>query len=262
MRERLITAPVLAYADFKKPFILEVDASHGGLGAVLSQDHDGRRRPIAFASRSLKPTEKNMDNYSSMKLEFLALKWAITEKFSEYLLGNKVTVYTDNNPLCHLQTVKLGALEQRWVSQLASFDYTLEYRPGRSNSNADALSRQYMDRVTSGTTVPRALHHSPFTCFPSLEEAYVHESAALPGHSQSELSSLQNQDPTIGPVWKYWREGRTPGPKECEKLGRESREFFRQWDRLVEREGVLYRRIYPPGGGRKAFQILLPQCGS
>ena len=81
LRTGLTMAPVLAYADFKKPFILEIDASHGGLGAVLSQDQEGKRRPIAFASRGLKPTERNMDNYSSMKLEFLALKWAITEKF-------------------------------------------------------------------------------------------------------------------------------------------------------------------------------------
>lgn len=260
LRDGLITAPILAYADFKKPFILEIDASHGGLGAVLSQDHDGKRRPIAFASRGLKPTEKNMDNYSSMKLEFLALKWAVTEKFREYLLGNKVTVYTDNNPLRHLQTAKLGALEQRWVSQLASFNYTLEYRPGQNNGNADALSRQYLDRFTAGTVVPPVLHHSPSDHSSVLQEIPIHEIAALPGYSQLELSALQNQDPAIGPVWKHWRERRTPGPEERGQLSQESRELFRQWGRLVEREGVLYRMIYSPGDGKEVFQILLPQC--
>ncbi|KAK7886939.1 hypothetical protein WMY93_026560 [Mugilogobius chulae] len=129
--------------DFQKPFVLEVDASHGGLGAVLSQDHEGKLRPVAFASRSLKPTERNMNNYSSMKLELVALKWAVTEKFREYLLGNKCTVFTDNNPLSHLATAKLGATEQRWVSELAMFDLTLKYRPGSQNANADALSRQH-----------------------------------------------------------------------------------------------------------------------
>jgi hypothetical protein len=79
LKERLTSAPVLAYADFKKPFIVEVDASHGGLGAILSQECDGKVRPIAFASRGLKPNERNMENYSSMKLELLAVKWAVTE---------------------------------------------------------------------------------------------------------------------------------------------------------------------------------------
>lgn len=66
-------------------------------------------RPIAYASRGLRPPERNMSNYSSMKLELLALKWAMTEKFREYLLGQRCVVFTDNNPLSHLATAKLGA---------------------------------------------------------------------------------------------------------------------------------------------------------
>lgn len=136
LKQQLCTAPVLAYADFSLPFILEIDASHSGLGAVLSQEQEGRVRPIAYASRGLRPTERNMSNYSSMKLEMLALKWAMTEKFREYLLGHKCIVFTDNNPLSHLNTAKLGAVEQRWAAQLASFDFELRYRPGKSNRNA------------------------------------------------------------------------------------------------------------------------------
>lgn len=163
LKSRLTTAPVLAYADFSLHFILEVDASHGGLGAVLSQEQGGKVRPIAFASRSLRPTERNPANYSSMKLEFLALKWAMTEKFREYLLGHRCVVFTDNNPLSHLSSAKLGALEQRWAAQLASFDFEIRYRPGKSNTNADALSRLYpprpVDRETliAGTSLPLPL---------------------------------------------------------------------------------------------------------
>lgn len=142
LKSKLISAPVLAYADFSRTFILEVDASHSGLGAVLSQEQEGKVRPIAYASRSLRPTERNMSNYSSMKLEFLALKWAMVEKFREYLLGHKCLVFTDNNPLSHLTTAKLGATEQRWAAELAAFDFEVKYRSGRSNGNADALSRQ------------------------------------------------------------------------------------------------------------------------
>ena len=57
LKTKLTTAPVLAYADFSLPFILEVDASYGGLGAVLSQEQNGKVRPIAYASRGLRPTE-------------------------------------------------------------------------------------------------------------------------------------------------------------------------------------------------------------
>ncbi len=64
-----------------------------------------------------------------MKLELLALKWAIVEKFRGYL-GSNFTVITDNNPLCHLKSAKLGVTEQRWVAQLAVFDFDIQYRPG------------------------------------------------------------------------------------------------------------------------------------
>ena len=74
-----------------------------------------------------------MSNYSSRKLELLALKWSITEKFREYLLGAKFVVFTDNNPLSYLQTAKLGAVEQRWASELALFDFEIKYRPGTAN---------------------------------------------------------------------------------------------------------------------------------
>lgn len=96
---------------------------------------------IAYASRSLHPSERNDSNYSSFKLKLLAMKWAIVEKFKDYLWCAKITVVTDNNPLVHLQTAKLGAVEQRWVAQLSNFDYTIKHRPGRDHTNADVLSR-------------------------------------------------------------------------------------------------------------------------
>lgn len=81
-----------------------------------------------------------------MKLELLALKWAIVEKFRGYFLGSRFTVITDNNPLCHLKTAKFEAIEQRWVSQLSVFDFDVQYRPGYRNKVADALSRQPFSR--------------------------------------------------------------------------------------------------------------------
>ena len=95
-----MTAPVLAFADFEKEFQLETDAPSEGLGAVLSQKQpDGKWHPVAFGSRELKGGEAK---YHSSKLEFLALKWAITEQFREYLQYRPFTVLTDNNPLTYI----------------------------------------------------------------------------------------------------------------------------------------------------------------
>lgn len=91
---------MLTFADFTLPFILEVDASHGGLGTMLSQVQEGKVRPVAYASRGLRLAKHNTANYSFMKLEFLALKWAMTEKFREYLLGHKCIVYTGVTHSC------------------------------------------------------------------------------------------------------------------------------------------------------------------
>ena len=83
LKQACMTAPVLAFADYTKPFLLETDASKDGLGAVLSQKQaDGQYHPVAYGSRALTPHEKN---YHLTKLEFLALKWAVTEHFKEYL---------------------------------------------------------------------------------------------------------------------------------------------------------------------------------
>ena len=89
----------------------------------------------------LKPYEKSMCNYSSAKLELLALKWSVCEKFRDYLIGSKFTVLTDNNPLIYLRMSWLGMSQIRWLSDLALFDFDIKYRAGKSNQAADALSQ-------------------------------------------------------------------------------------------------------------------------
>ena len=150
LKEKCMTAPVLAFADFKKPFRLTTDASGDGLGAVLSQKaDDGEYHLVAFASRELKGEEAK---YHSSKLEFLALKWAVTEQFREYHQYGPFTVRTDNNPLTYiLTTPNLDALGHRWVATLAGYDMSLEYLKGTDNKVADALSR-VQDRLSEEET--------------------------------------------------------------------------------------------------------------
>ena len=87
---------------------MHTDASNQVLGAVLYQEQEGKLRVIAYASRTLTKAEKNYHLHSG-KLEFLALKWAVTEHFRDYLIGSSCTIYTDNNPLTYvLSTDKLN----------------------------------------------------------------------------------------------------------------------------------------------------------
>ena len=94
LRQSLSSPPIIGYADYSLPFEVHTDASLKGLKAVLYQKKEGKLRIISYAS----------------KLEFLALKWAITEKLHDYLYGAKFTVVTDNNPLTYaLSKAKLDA---------------------------------------------------------------------------------------------------------------------------------------------------------
>ena len=126
------------------------DASVLGLGAVLYQVHEDVEKVISYASISLTQSETK---YPIHKLEFLCLKWTITEQFHEYLHGNTFDVYTDKNPLTYvLMTAKLDMMGHRWVTILANHNFHLHYQSGRSNVEADALSK--IDWGKSDKTLP------------------------------------------------------------------------------------------------------------
>ena len=135
----LSSPPILAYPNFEETFELHTDASQKGLGAVLQQKQNGLNRVISYASRGLSKSESH---YPAHKLEFLALKWAVCDKFNEYLYGRKFIVLTDNNPLTYVLTsAKLDACGHRWLSALSIYDFKIFYRPGKANQDADSLSR-------------------------------------------------------------------------------------------------------------------------
>ena len=134
------TVPILAHADFSKPFKIHTDACGMGLGAVLYQTRENSTKAvIAYASRSLSKAESH---YPAHKLEFLTLKLAVVEKFPEYLYGSTFNIHMDNNPLTHvLTTAKLDVASHCWVASLANYNFRLHYRAGKANIDADALLR-------------------------------------------------------------------------------------------------------------------------
>ena len=139
LKKAIMMAPVLAYPDPNKEYLLETDASKLGLGAVLSQKQsDGRYHPMAFSSRALQGVEHK---YHSTKLEFLAMKWGI-HHFEMYLLGRQFKVRTDNNPSTYFMSLpNLDATKHHWIDELVPYTFSLEYQQGKNNVVADSLSR-------------------------------------------------------------------------------------------------------------------------
>ena len=138
LKELLTRAPVLVYPSFGRDFLLETDASGVGLGAILSQkQEDGSIRPIAFASRTLFAHEKN---YGISELEALAVVWAV-KHFRHYIYGYHCTVFTDHEALKSLlNTPQPSGKLARWGMALQELDLQIEYRPGRANVQADAVT--------------------------------------------------------------------------------------------------------------------------
>lgn len=161
----------------------------------------------------------------SGKLEFLALKWAIFERFRDYLYYSPpFTVYTDNNPLTYvLTTAKLNATTQRWVAELADFQFVIKYRPGKANRDADGLSRmpldreQYMKKCTQNVD-PDVMHcvaeavnvksqdnepwFCPITISTLISEADL-EASSVAEIPKTVLKRTQEEDSVIGQVLHY-----------------------------------------------------------
>ena len=140
LKMKCLTAPVLAFVEFKKPFLLETNASIEGLGEVLSQKQDkGWYHPITYASQGLKGGESR---YHSSKLEFLALKWAVADQFKEYLQYQPFLIRTDNNLLTYIMMMpSLDTVWHRWVAAMAGYNFEIEYVRGSDNKVVDAFSQ-------------------------------------------------------------------------------------------------------------------------
>ena len=139
LKHKLITAPILAYPKLGVEFILDTDASNFGVGAVLSQEDDGKERVIAYASRTLNKAEQN---YCVTRRELLAIV-TFLKHFRHYLYGQSVTVRTDHGALRWLMNTKNPEGQvARWLEVVSQYRLTLVHRAGRIHLNADGLSRR------------------------------------------------------------------------------------------------------------------------
>lgn len=273
---RLTSPPVMAFPDFTKPFVLHTDASQEGLGAVLYQEQDGKLRVLGYASRTLTPSEKNYHMHAG-KLEFLALKWAVTEKFRDYLFySTSFTVYTDNNPLTYiLSSAKLSAVGHRWVAELADFNFDIKYRPGKSNIDADVLSRlpldpsEYMESCTAEmekdatcATIQAVIHQeentTPWVAAVSASIDIVHTEPAVTDLvfrqlTPEEIQRAQREDPDISRILAYKKRGYPPSGGERKNETRTTSCYLRAWNKLhISVDGILWRQT------KSRLQLVLP----
>ena len=158
-KELVTSETLLVHYDPTKELVLSCDASQYGLGAVLSQVYGKLERPVAYASRSLSSAEKN---YSQLEKEGLAIVFGI-KKFHNYLFGRRFTLCTDHKPLQSLLNESkaiptiASARIQRWALTLSMYEYTIKFKSGTTNGNADALSRLPLPDTPAETPMPSEL---------------------------------------------------------------------------------------------------------
>ena len=203
----------MAYPDFTLPFDLYFDASDDTLGMVLGQIQNGREVVVSYSGRKLLPAEKN---YSVTEREALAAVVGV-KYFQPYLYGRKFTIHTDHNAVRWLMKIRepTGRLA-RWALLLQQYDFEIVHRSGKSNGNADAVSRREYDSLIA------ALDTS--------------------GVQTSQIRDLQRKDPALADIIEYLECNNLPGDsKAAKKLLYTIEQYY------LDPDGILCH-IWIPGG--------------
>ncbi|KAK3101988.1 hypothetical protein FSP39_007897 [Pinctada imbricata] len=277
--DSLTSPPVMAYPKYDKPYILHIDACQNGLGAILYQHQDsGKPAVIAYGSRTLTPAEKGYYMHSG-KLEFLALKWSVTDRFRDYLYyAPYFDVYSDYNPLQYIFTApKMDATRLRWMSSLADFNFKVHYKPGCQNNDADGLSRmplnieQYskqctkecsqdlIDSVISANQDDEPMQRILLSTEADQQAAVLLNQVKTDSSlSHNSICESQQQDLEIVTVRNMVNQGKKPSKLQRSKLSREAQLLLREWTKLQVDNELLWRIITLPREGT-VKQLVLPK---
>ena len=290
LKAACLQAPILAFPDFDKPFLLEMDASGRGLGAVLSQKQaDERYHPIAYASHVMNDTKQR---YHSNKQEFLTLKWAVTEQFHEYLSPygrnrNEFVVCTDNNLLTYIfSSANLDAAGQRWVAHLTSYNFSLEYQKGKDNTVANFLSQmnerlpeeevqEYLNKIpypgvkaVLDNAITPIEEHAEQGVRPSSdcqdvcqEETVEARPARLATTNVNDWKLEQKEDPVLYQVVKHLRVPREMFKAALHKVldKKATAAYVKAKEQLLIKNGLLYHQTWQGQADEIVFQFVVPQ---
>ena len=241
---------------------MDTDASGVGLGAVLSQVQDGRERVLGYYSPTLTRSERQ---YCVRKRELLTVV-DVLKHFRTYLYGIPFVVRSDHGSLCWLLNFKdLQGQLVRWSKYLGTYNFMLVHRSGKLHGNADSLSRQPCGdckhclkveaRVENQELkVDCCCHHLHGFLLGDSEECWVKgktlhgfllgdsEECWVKGKTLTDLKNAQETDPCVGVVWRWKKTGVRPKWAEIAHHNTIVKTYWSQWDRLVLRDDVLYRK--------------------
>ncbi|XP_048619900.1 uncharacterized protein LOC125592961 [Brassica napus] len=224
LKEELTSAPIVQPPDWSLPFEIMCDASDYAVGAVLGQKKDKKTHVIYYASRTL---DEAQAKYSTTEKELLAIVFAF-EKFRSYLVGSKVTVYTDHAALRHLLAKKDAKPRLlRWILLLQEFDLEIKDRPGVENGVADHLSRL---KVECGIPIDDRL--------PEEQMMAIHAVVAVceTGKKLEEVKAADEKGPWYADIVNYLASGKEPLNLE----GYAKKKFYKDVKRYYWDEPYLY----------------------
>jgi predicted aspartyl protease len=252
LKERLVSAPVLASPQDGDEYVLDTDASLSGLGAVLQQRQDGTIRVIAYASRTLSRAERN---YSTTRRELLAVIFGF-KQFRQFLLGRHFLLRVDHSALTYLRKTKdLMGQAARWLDYIEEYDFSIVHRSGSSHGNCDALSRRPSEE---SETTPKQT---------GISEAYccrVQKPETIPPTPTTDLTSstiaaMQAQDSAIEPLLTVIRNGgQRPAWGDIQSFPEETRILWTQFASLRFEDNILYRQYHRADGSVSHLQIVMP----
>ena len=211
-------APILKYPDFTpsaNPFQLHTDASATGIGVILEQS----AHVIAYASRALSKSEQN---YSVIQKECLALVYAL-KQFPHYLFGRPYTILTDHAPLQWLSAQKMEGLLARWALATQEYEFNIQYKRGKDNGNADALSRK---------TYPDTQMVAATSQTPVLNEILCQQQATDPVIQQLYTALFHSNNKPAAPKGSKWHQ---PPVSQYRQL----------WPQLLLSNGIVCRQYAP-----------------
>ena len=230
---------------------------------MLYQYQDDIPGVAAYGSRSLTPAEKNYHLHSG-KLEFLALKWAICDQFRDYLYyAPSFEVYTDNNLLTYaLFSAKLNATALRWIRELADFNFTIHYRPGKANIDADTVSNPFWSHCLHGNVHGDGTKGCPSGCclFRKIPRPRTSELGFGPyrrhhcptdwhiwnrwiSYTQNRHQTCTTTDQVVRRVRDLLQRGQRLTTGEWKRELSETQLLLHEWDNLsLDKDGILRRR--------------------
>ena len=263
LRERLVSPPVLSYPDLTGgKYIIDCDASIKGVGATLSQIQNGEERLIAYFSHALSAAEAN---YCTTRLELLGILKALRQFHVYVAHAPKILIRADHNSLEYIRKFKVITDPQlcRWLEEIEQYDYEIQYRPGKLHAPADFLSRlpprpcaddcRHCNRMEIKEAAILERENETVSC----RRGRV--SRPEPHSVNRILQSEQEQDPDLSPLLPGLRTGTRPAEKDIMHCSAATKVLWRQWESLVLKEGIAYRKWLDPAGINSCLQLIVPR---